>query len=139
METPAATDFCITLYVCAVCDRNPTVADTPAAEGRIFYQQVQAHFAGHEGIRVKSVKCLGGCECNGTPNGCCSVALTSHGRHTYVLNQLNPAADVWKLDEFLRLYNARPNGRIWCRDSVHAEALRPHIATRVPPPEDREE
>ncbi|TKW61091.1 MAG: DUF1636 domain-containing protein [Blastochloris viridis] len=134
MSQPESKKSLITLYVCAVCDRNPSRLDTAQAQGYLFLRKLRHVFKGENDIKLKSVKCLGGCECNGKPNGCCSVGLTSANRHSYVLNQLDPQKDIWKIIEFLRLYRAQKNGRIYCKHSIHADVLRPHVATRIPGP-----
>ena len=130
----------VTLYICATCDRNPAVMETPAAEGASFLHTVREHFRQHPQphakLSIRPVKCLGGCEAFSSPsnpNGCCSAALTSPGRFNYVFNRLNPHTDIWKLAELLTLYLSRPNGLIQSKASPHRPALKPHIATRVPP------
>jgi predicted metal-binding protein len=132
MTTPLAPQP-TTLYVCTQCDRNPAHHESKTAEGHAFYKTLTQHFAAQEHLHIKPIECLGGCECNGTPNGCCSIGITSAHGHAYVINQLNPAADIWKLEELLRLYAEHPQGRILSRNSPHTQALLPHIATRVPP------
>jgi predicted metal-binding protein len=126
----------ITVFVCRTCDRDPARMETLAAEGGGFGEVVRKLLKGMTNVRVRTVKCLGGCECYGdgtTVNGCCSVGLAGEGRFSYVLNRFDPAADGWKVPEFLRLYRKRPNGRIVCGESERADELRPHVAARVPP------
>lgn len=126
----------VTVFVCRTCDRDKAKWETPEAEGVGFLGQVRRLLRGDASVKVRAVACLGGCECNGTPNGCCSVGLAGKGRFGYVLNQFDPAQDGWKVLEFLRLYRLKPNGRIVCRDSDHYDQLTGHVATRVPPARD---
>jgi len=126
----------IDVYVCATCDRDMRKVDTEMAEGRRFVAAVRRLLESEKDVRVRSVKCLGGCECpkNGAASGCCSIGFSSPGRFSYVFNLLKPESDGWKVLEFLRLYRMRPNGRIACGDSKHKATLGPHVLTRVPPP-----
>lgn len=121
-----------TVYVCTSCDRNPARLETPQAEGLAYLAQVKQLLKARP-VEVCGVKCLGGCEAGGTPNGCCSIGLTASGKHSYVFNQLVPGADDSKLLELIELYFKRPNGRIHCSESPRADALRPHVTTCVPP------
>jgi predicted metal-binding protein len=123
----------VTVFVCTMCDRDPAKVEAPRAEGLAYLAHVKKLLRGQP-VKVCGVKCLGGCEANGTPNGCCSVGLAGEGRHSYVFNKLNPSTDDWKLLEFLKLYLRKPHGRIMCGESARADELRPHVATRVPPP-----
>ncbi|HEX2859828.1 MAG TPA: DUF1636 family protein [Alphaproteobacteria bacterium] len=123
-----------TVYVCTSCDRNPAQLETPQAEGFAYLAQVKQLLKNQPSLQVCGVKCLGGCEANGTPNGCCSIGLTATGKHSYVFNQLMPGTDDDKLLELIQLYFKRPNGRIHCSESPRADALRPHVTTCVPPP-----
>lgn len=123
-----------TVFVCTMCDRDPTRMETPQAEGLAYLAQLKKLFK-DQPVKVCGVKCLGGCEANSTPNGCCSVGLVGEGRHSYVFNQLNPTTDDWKLLEFLERYFKRPPGRILCRESERGDELRPHVCTCVPPPQ----
>ena len=125
----------IDVYVCITCDREARKVDTPEAEGRGFAAAVRKLLAAEQDVKVRSVKCLGGCECPkaGAVNGCCSVGFAGTGRFSYVFNLLKPEHDGWKVLEFLRLYRMRPNGRIACADSSRRAELAPHLATRVPP------
>lgn len=125
----------ITVFVCRLCDRDPTVQDTVAAEGGAFLKQMKRVLAPMKDVVVKPVDCLGGCECSPEkqPNGCCSVGFAGEGRYSYVFNGLNPATDEWKVLQFLKLYKMRRSGRIACADSPHRTDIAPHLATRVPP------
>lgn len=134
-KSPPAASAQITLYVCRSCDTNPSKMETPEArKGRTFLRLLRKALASQADITLRPITCLGGCEHSGTPNGCCSVGLAATGRYSYVLNKLQPTTDVWKVLEFLRLYRKAPQGIIRSKNSPHAEYLRPHIATRVPPP-----
>ena len=80
-----------------------------------------------------ATNCLGGCECSaaqGAVNGCCSVGLTGEGKYGYVLNQLVPGEDDGKVEEFVRRYTARVDGKLGCGEEPE---LKRHIATRLPP------
>ena len=133
----------VTVYVCTTCDRSPARHDTPEAEGTGFLNALRTHFDQSRvpgtKIILKPVSCLGGCEAlpaaSPLPNGCCSVGFAAPRRWSYVLNRFDPAADVWKVAELLRLYLLRPNGLIASRESPHRPAIKPHIAARVPPPQ----
>lgn len=128
----------IDVYVCATCDRDPAKVETPqAGEGKRLHGVLKRLLAAEADVGVRSVKCLGGCECpkGGAANGCCSVGFSAPGRFSYVFNLLGPA-DGWKVVEFLRLYRMRPNGRIACKDSPRRAELGPHVLTRVPPPKE---
>jgi predicted metal-binding protein len=135
MKRDVAARKVITVFVCATCDRDPARRERPGAEGLGFLRAVRRLLRAEVDVQVKSVRCLGGCECPaaGAVNGCCSVGLAGPGRHSYVINKLDPAADGWKIREFIRLYRARRNGRIRCGESPQAGELRPHVATKVPP------
>lgn len=121
----------ITLYVCLNCDRDPVRLHAPEAEGRGWFKTLKKALAGHEGVQVKSVNCLGGCECTskGVANGCCSVGLMAPGKFGFVLNQFLPGQDDGKIMEFLRRYAARKDGRLGCHDEPD---LNRHVATRLP-------
>ncbi|TKW60453.1 MAG: DUF1636 domain-containing protein [Blastochloris viridis] len=125
----------ITVFVCRLCDRDPAVQDTSAAEGGAFVKQMKRALAPMKDVVVKPVDCLGGCDYGfeGQPNGCCSVGLAGDGRYSYVLNGFNPETDEWKILEFVKLYKKRRNGRIACADSPRRSEIAPHLATRVPP------
>ncbi|PZP38863.1 MAG: hypothetical protein DI585_06030 [Pseudomonas fluorescens] len=122
----------IKVFVCRSCDRDPARWEKEGAEGAGFLVQVRKLLKHFPDVEVKGMNCLGGCECSGMPNGCCSVGFASRGRFSYVFNQLKPDVDGWKVVELLKLYRKRGNGRIACADSEHNDALRPHVATRVP-------
>ncbi len=125
----------ITVFVCRLCDRDPAVQDTSAAEGGAFLKQMKHAFAPMKDVVVKPVDCLGGCEYGHTdkPNGCCSVGFAGEGRYSYVFNGFQPEGDAWKVLEFMKLYKKRRSGRIACADSEHRSQIAPHLATRVPP------
>lgn len=122
----------ITLFVCLNCDRETARIHAPDADGRGWFKNLKKALAGQDGVQVKSVNCLGGCECSvaeGDGNGCCSVGLVGSGKFGYVLNQLVPGMDDWKVLDFIKRYQRRKDGLLGCKD---VPELKRHIATRLP-------
>lgn len=123
----------ITLYVCLNCDRDPVRSHAPDAEGRAWFKALKADFEGHADVQVRSVNCLGGCDCvtaaKEAAPGCCSVGLMAPGKFGFVLNQLVPGVDDAKVREFVRRYADQADGRLMCADEPE---LKKHVATRLP-------
>lgn len=123
-------DAIVTLFVCLRCDRDAARFETAEAEGRGWFKILKQAFADNDGVQVRSTNCMGGCECSGMPNGCCSVGLVSEGKYGFVLNQLNPESDTAKLEILVQRYQESGDGRLKCGNEP--DLLR-HIATRLPP------
>lgn len=122
-------DDVMKLVVCLNCDRDAARLHAPDAMGRAWFKALKSLLAGR--IEVMTTNCMGGCDCSGS-NGCCSVGLVGKGRFGYVLNKLEPGVDDGKVEELVRRYGARADGKLSCGDEP--ELLR-HIATRLPPSE----
>lgn len=130
----------ITVFVCVNCDRCGECADTDKAEGYAWLKSLKNLFRGRPEVQVKSVNCMGGCECSaaeGQDNGCCSVGLVGQGKFGYVLNQLVPVMDDAKVELLVERYLARKDGLLTPKGTDLTREVRRHIAARLPAtPED---
>lgn len=77
--------------VITVCDTCAWGPDEKLRDGRsggeAFFEEVQAAAHGREGVSVRRVSCLMGCD---HP---CNVAVSAPGKLSYVLGRFEPGAD----------------------------------------------
>ena len=110
-----------TVFVCVTCRRE---GDAPA-EPRPGAQLLDALKAGAGDLDIVPVECLSNCTRS------CSVAVTAPGKWTYIVGDLDPAANVDDVLNFARAHKAAADGlTVWRDRPVH---IRKHTVARVPP------
>ncbi len=72
--------------VCALCRREGTARE--AAEGAALHAAVAAAGRDASGVVVRATQCLSVCK------RVCTVAISGHGRYSYLFGDLDPASDA---------------------------------------------
>lgn len=113
------------VYVCTTC--RPAGEDTGARPGADLLKQLGNAIRArglHERIEVAGVECLSVCSRPVT------VAVTSPGKWTFVLGDIEPDRDVSELIECLGLFGRADNGIVPWRARP---ATLKRVVTRIPP------
>ncbi len=118
----------VTIFVCTTCRRG--TEDLEPLEGRSGFKLHEQLSELHEanalrGIEVRPVACLSNCSKG------CNVAVTSPGKWTYVVGNLEPGPNAQDVLTFAQQYSAHPEGLPVWRE--RPEPIRKGVAARVPP------
>jgi predicted metal-binding protein len=110
------------LSVCTTCN-GPDKGER--ALGDILFSALGPELASHSGVLVEPVKCLAVCR---RP---CTIALTSRGKWTYVIGDLDCDAHVADIAAATLRYHATEDGLIPWKE--RPMTFRKGIVCRVPP------
>ncbi|MGO8798817.1 MAG: DUF1636 family protein [Roseiarcus sp.] len=113
-----------TLFVCVACKHAD---DAGARPGEALYEAVRTRLAGLCGseLAVRAVECLSVCK---RP---CTVALTGPGKWTYVVGDLDAAANVVDVIEAAMKFAATGDGLVPWRE--RPRSFRKGVVSRTPP------
>jgi predicted metal-binding protein len=116
-----------TITVCRTC-RQDRDDQNPIRDGfRLLHRvarEVEGEAAGEE-IELCAVRCLGACD------RACAAQITSGGKFTYVLADLDPETAAPDLVAFARAHAEAENGLV--PKPRRPEALKTKVIARVPP------
>ncbi len=115
-----------TLTVCTTC-RNDAARDTKEGDptGETFLTHVEAAASGTP-VKVRGVACLMGCS-----HGC-NVAISDHGKMTYVLGRFDGTSDdAEALVEYAAHHADNDGGVVPFRQ--WPQGVKGHFVSRVPP------
>lgn len=117
----------VTLHVCITCRRGeePLEPRDERSGAKLRIALTEALKRYEEGIDLLPVECLSGCRRS------CTVAVTSPGKWTYVLADLDPALHALDILRFAAQYRAHPEGLPLWRD--RPEIVKRSVLARVPP------
>lgn len=123
MTTGAAAPLA-TLFICVTCKR---AGDADARPGAALLEAVRARLADRPAgeIALRAVECLSVCK---RP---CTVALAGPGKWTYVIGDLDPAANVNDVVEATMKFAATHDGLIAWRE--RPKSFRTGVISRAPP------
>ena len=86
-----------------------------------------ARLAGHAGVRVQAVTCMGGC------NHACAIALSAPKKLTYLYGDMtDAAATIAAIETYVAQYQESVSGMVPRADKPEIFA---NVLVRVPPPE----
>jgi len=117
----------INLTICVTCQR----ATTPAGAehlGRHMYRAVESALATRQSnaqIRLREVECMSVC------TRACTVAVSSPGKWTYIIGDLDAGRDMDDLFSYLESYASNPHGTPPLKD--RPTAIRRGTVARLPP------
>ncbi|WP_424927576.1 DUF1636 family protein [Amaricoccus tamworthensis] len=116
-----------TITVCTTCrvPEKKDVTDEPPC-GEAFIEHMRAAAAEVEGVSVRPVKCLMGCERS------CNVALSAEGKLTYVLGRFEGTAeDAQAVVEYATGHRDSETGVVPFR--TWPQGVKGHFVARIPP------
>jgi predicted metal-binding protein len=118
---------CVTLHVCVTCRRGeeplePKEERSGAKMRLALIEELRRHPCS---VDLTPVECLSGCKRG------CTVALTAHGKWTYVIADLDPAVHARDILTFAAQYTAHPEGLPVWRE--RPEIVKRSVLARVPP------
>ena len=116
-----------TITVCTTCriasKRNPGEGQ---ACGEAMLAQIQSAANDCRGVQVRGFACLMGCDHS------CNVAVSGHGKLTYVLGSLEPNRETaTAIVEYAVGHRDNDIGKVPFRD--RPRPLRGHFVARIPP------
>jgi predicted metal-binding protein len=114
----------VTIFVCVTCRRADEEGERP---GAALFAAVQARLASAKpaNVALRSVECLSVCK---RP---CTVALAGPGKWTYVVGDLDMAANVDDILDAALKFAATRDGLIPWRE--RPKSFRQGVISRVPP------
>jgi len=113
-----------TIHVCVTCRRADQEGVRP---GRLLFDALEARLGGRQetNLALRAVECLSVCK---RP---CTLALAAPGKWTYVIGDLEVAANVDDVLEGALKFAATPDGLIPWRE--RPLSFRKGVIARVPP------
>ena len=109
----------INLMICVTCQQGD---DRPGAR---MHDTLQTALAGRTNIRLQAVECMSVCK------RACTVGVSSPGKWTYIIGDLDAANDTQALCEYLTAYAGDPNGTPPLKQ--RPAAIRSGTIARIPP------
>jgi predicted metal-binding protein len=109
-------------FICVTCRGPGGEDDRP---GRALLEAIAAGMAGRAGFTVAAVECLSVCK---RP---CTVALTAPGKWTYVVGDLDAAANVDDVIDMATRYGLSADGIVPWRE--RPVSFRRGVVARIPP------
>lgn len=112
-----------TLMICVTCqDGDSSGAERPGAQ---LHRQMEAALTQRSDVQLKAVECMSVCK------RACTIAVSAPGKWTYVIGDLDPAADMSALSDYLDAYTRDPNGTPPLKQ--RPVAIRSGTISRIPP------
>ncbi len=114
------------ITVCDTCDFSDTEKFSGTKSGgEILAEHVEASAKGVEGIEVRRVSCLMGCERH------CNVAVQGEGKLTYILGKFSPDSEAANaVVEYAQRHSESETGQVpygqW------PDGVKGHFVARVP-------
>ncbi|QGM47638.1 DUF1636 family protein [Methylocystis heyeri] len=114
-----------TIYVCTACRGREDINDRPGEALLGALQDALAAKAQGGAIRIEAVECLAVCKRPGT------VAVAGAGKWTYVIGDIDPAANVADLIAVAENHSATENGIVAWKD--RPPFFKKGVVSRIPP------